>query len=243
MQVSDSGIETAVGLQGHGFQRTLLMSALAVLSKRSRGDAASGPNVPGNRRPELFQHPTQAKAFASVLRNLAMNPEQQAQVAYATHSPYFLDPTYFDQVRPISSRRVKGSVCAASWLSMATMAAVAERLDGFLPAENIMRRWDQVCFKYLPEALFAESVILVEGDEDAAILEGMGESINELAISGTCLAPVSGKSNMLIPFAILELLGIPSLMVLDNDSGAADRMRSKGRSDADIRTAEQKNRL
>jgi putative ATP-dependent endonuclease of the OLD family len=241
IQVSDSVIETPVGLQGHGFQRTLLLAALTVLSKRNRRES-SGDMFLAIEEPELFQHPTQAKAFASVLRHLAAEPEQQTQVVYATHSPHFVDPRYFDQVRRISSRRVVDAPCASSQLKVASMDAVSSRLKGFVPAPSIERRWDQVCLKYLPDALFAESAILVEGDEDAAILEGMGNRINELAVSGICVAPVQGKSNMLIPFAILELLEIPALMVVDNDSGAPHRMRNNRRSEEDICRVAQKNR-
>lgn len=241
LYVSDSTIETPIGLQGHGFQRTLLMSALTVLSKRARGEAP-GQMFLAIEEPELFQHPTQAKAFASVLRHLAQDPDQRTQVAYATHSPYFVDPRYFDQIRRISSSKISGSPCTSSQLTVATIDDVEARLDGFVSSESIKRRWDQVCLKYLPEALFAENVILVEGDEDAAILEGMGKRVNELAVGGICVAPVSGKSNMMIPFAILELLGVPALMVVDNDSGAGERMRRDGIDEDAIAQAEAKNR-
>ena len=241
LQVSDSSIATPVSLQGHGFQRTLLMSALTVLSKRARGGAA-GQMFLAIEEPELFQHPTRAKAFASVLRHLAEAPNQRTQVAYATHSPYFVDPRFFDQVRRVSPSNTIGAACASSRVTVASVADVERRLDGYVSSESLTRRWDQVCLKYLPEALFAESVILVEGDEDAAILEGMGKRVNELAVSGICVAPVSGKSNMMIPFAILELLGIPALMVVDNDSGKGERMRRDGKDDGVIAAAEAKTR-
>lgn len=239
LSVSESAIETPVGLQGHGFQRTLLLSALTVLSKRARGEAA-GQMFLAIEEPELFQHPTQAKAFASVLRHLTQEPVQRTQVAYATHSPYFVDPRYFDQIRRVSPATAGGTACASSQITTASIASVEERLDGYVTSESLQRRWHQVCLKYLPEALFAESVILVEGDEDAAVLEGIGKRVNELAVNGICVAPVSGKSNMLIPFSILGLLGIPALMVVDNDSGAGGRMRRDGKGEDLIAEAEAK---
>ena len=42
---------------------------------------------------------------------------------------------------------------------------------------------------------------------------------------------------MFIPFTILKLLGIPALMVVDNDSGCAERMRSLGRDEDKITEA------
>lgn len=239
LAISDSAIETSVGLQGHGFQRTLLLSALTVLSKRAR-EKATGQMFLAIEEPELFQHPTQARAFASVLRHLAQEPDQRTQVAYATHSPYFVDPRYFDQIRRVTAARAGGTACASSQITTASIAAVEQRLDGHVTSASLQRRWHQVCLKYLPEALFAESVILVEGEEDAAILEGMGKRVNEMAVNGICVASVSGKSNMLIPFSILELLGIPALMVVDNDSGAGVRMRRDGKGEDLIATAEAK---
>ncbi|MEV4262428.1 hypothetical protein [Kribbella sp. NPDC049584] len=40
----------------------------------------------------------------------------------------------------------------------------------------------------MPEALFAETVILVERDEDAAVLQSLGACTNELALAGICVA-------------------------------------------------------
>lgn len=237
VHVAELATETPVALQGHGFQRTLLLAALTVLSRRKRAAQQAGQMFLAIEEPELFQHPTQARAFASVLRHIATDPDQRTQVAYATHSPHFVNPAYFDEVRRISTTRPSGSDFSHARVTRATVEDAEGALAGFIAARALARRWDQVCLKYLPEALFAEGVILVEGDEDAAILEGVGGRVNDLAISGYCVAPVSGKSNMFIPFAILKLLGIPTLMVVDNDSGCAERMRDLGRDDGKIAEA------
>lgn len=242
VHVAELATETPVALQGHGFQRTLLLAALTVLSRRKRAAQQAGQMFLAIEEPELFQHPTQARAFASVLRHIATDSDQRTQVAYATHSPYFIHPAYFDEVRRISTTRAGGSEFTHACVTGATVEKAEEALDGFMAARTLARRWEQVCLKYLPEALFAKGVILVEGDEDAAILEGVGGRVNDLAISGYCVAPVSGKSNMYIPFTILNLLGIPTLMVVDNDSGCAERMRDQGRDGDKIAEAVDANR-
>jgi len=192
--------------------------------------------------PELFQHPTQARAFASVLRNLALDEHQRTQVGYATHSPHFVSPQYFDEVRRISSA-AGAQGFGESRLTRATVAGVQSRLDGFLDSDAVARRFEQVCLKHLPDALFAERVILVEGDDDAAILEGVGYRVNEMAVNGICVTPVAGKSGMMIPFAILEALEIDTLMVVDNDSGCGGRMRANGREEAHVTEAEAAHRV
>ena len=88
--VLDGTTETAVERQGHGFQRTLLISALQLLAQ-SGAASAEGVICLAIEEPELFQHPIQAQTFAKVLRSLAEDTGKRIQVTYATHSPYFLD--------------------------------------------------------------------------------------------------------------------------------------------------------
>jgi putative ATP-dependent endonuclease of OLD family len=241
VQVTDGHITTPVTYQGHGFQRTMLLAALTVLSRRGRRPGAASQMFLAIEEPELFQHPTQAKALASVLRALADDESQSVQVAYATHSPHFVESRCFDQVRRVTSRHIAGAISAETKITTASIDAACEKLKGYIDPGNIVRRWDQVCLRYLPEALFADSVILVEGDEDAAILEAAGE-VNQLAVGGTCVAPVCGKTNMIIPFTILSILGINSLMVVDNDSGCGERMRANNRTEQQIHEAEEKHK-
>lgn len=237
VHIADRGAETPVTHQGHGFQRTLLLAGLTVLSRQARVGEQSTSMFLAIEEPELFQHPTQARAFASVLRSLAGDTAQKTQVAYATHSPHFVSPEYFDEVRRLST--VEGPTgFAESTISRATIAGVQTRLEGLVNSDAVARRFEQVCLKHLPDALFAERVILVEGDDDAAILEGVGHRVNQLAVQGICVAPVAGKSGMMIPFAILEALGIDALMVVDNDSGCGNRMRANGRDEPTIEAEE-----
>ena len=86
VSVLDGSTETLVERQGHGFQRTLLISALQVLAE-STAAATDGVICLAIEEPELFQHPTQAQAFARVLRSLADDPDKRMQVTYATHVP------------------------------------------------------------------------------------------------------------------------------------------------------------
>lgn len=239
VSVADDLTQTPVTHQGHGFQRTLLLAGLTVLARQARDGAQPASMVLAIEEPELFQHPTQARAFASVLRNLAQAADQRTQVVYATHSPHFVSPEYFDEVRRISPRR-QGAGHAETTIRQATLADVQSRLETFVNSDAVARRFQQVCLNSLPDGLFAEKVLLVEGDDDAAILEGVGERVNSLAVHGVCVAPVFGKQNMMIPYAILEALGIPTVMVVDNDSGCGTRMRALGRTDEQIEEAERK---
>lgn len=88
-------------------------------------------------------------------------------------------------------------------------------------------------------------MILVEGDEDAAILQGASESPNLLAVQGIAVAAVQGKTNMLLPHAILSELGIKALCMVDNDSECRTRMgkdRSKDEADIELAVLEHESR-
>jgi putative ATP-dependent endonuclease of the OLD family len=215
----------------------LLVAALKLLARRGAQAGQAGTICLAIEEPELYQHPTQARAFASVLRTLAEDTASGMQVAYATHSPYFIEPRYFDQVRRVTRRPVPGGYPRVR-VTHASIESVCKRLEGYEPELSVKSRWDQICLRHLPEAFFADGVILVEGDGDKAILEGATGTLNSLAVAGVAVAAASGKTKMLIPHAILAELDINTLLIFDNDSGCRARMERQQKDEVDIGLAE-----
>lgn len=235
VSVIDHETETRVDRQGHGFQRALLIAALKLLAERGAASGNQGVICLAIEEPELFQHPVQARAFALVLRRLAEDSCQQVQVTYATHSPCFVEPTHFDQIRRVSRSAPNGAGQRSVNISSVTLQAVIDNLNGYVKEETVRKRLDDVCLARLPEALFAEAVVLVEGDTDRAIVEGCGERDDQfLAVDGVVVAEVGGKPILLLPAAILSLLGIPCFVVFDGDKGCEQRMRENRRDESDI---------
>jgi putative ATP-dependent endonuclease of OLD family len=244
VSVLDQGTETRVDRQGHGFQRALLIAALKLLAERGTGSGSQGVICLAIEEPELFQHPVQARAFASVLRRLAESTGQKIQVTYATHSPYFIEPTHFDQIRRVNRSAANSAGERFVAIASVTVQAVVNKLNGFVNEDTVRKRLDDVCLARLPEALFGEAVILVEGDTDRAVLEGCGEHDGDLlSVDGIVVAEVGGKDILLLPYAILTLLGIPCLVVFDGDKGCMERMRRDGKQDGDINRACEQHRL
>ncbi|MHB8439352.1 MAG: AAA family ATPase [Acidimicrobiales bacterium] len=238
VKIRDELVETTVERQGHGFQRALLISSLKLLASRGAKTGDGSVICLAIEEPELFQHPTQAKVFAAVLRALAQDESNGLQVAYATHSPYFIEPRYFDQVRRVSRERVTIGEHADVRIFHASMDRVCQRLSGYVKEEAIRSRFHQVCIRNLSEALFAEAVALVEGDDDKAVLDGIAARSVSLAHHGIAVAAANGKDNLLVPYAILEGLGIPALIAFDNDKDLRTRMAGSGRAEKDIAAAE-----
>lgn len=227
VSVMDGLTETAVERQGHGFQRTLLISALQLLAQ-SGAASAEGVICLAIEEPELFQHPIQAQAFAKVLRSLAEDVGKRIQVTYATHSPYFLEARHFDQVRRLTRSADETPVVT---VHLATIADVKTKLDGTVNAEQVVRQLGGIVTDRLSVALFAARALLVEGDTEAAVFYGIGDrdAVGRLESQGLSIVPAGGKGGIPLAHAILTCLGIPTYVLFDGDSGFEARAKDVGK--------------
>lgn len=222
--VMDGETETIVERQGHGFQRTLLISSLQLLAQ-SGAASADGVICLAIEEPELYQHPIQAQAFAKVLRSLAEDSNKRIQVTYATHSPYFVEARYFHQVRRLTRSVDKSPVVT---VHVVTVDDVKNKLDGTIGADQVLRQIDGVVTNRLCAALFAQRVLLVEGDTEAAVLYGIGDrdAVGLFESQGLAIVPVGGKGGIPLAHAILACIGIPTYAVFDGDSGFEVRAKT-----------------
>lgn len=225
VSVEAGGAETTVDRQGHGFRRALLIALLQFLS--SSVESGDHVVVLAIEEPELFQHPSQAKVFARILRELGNGDNYQ--VAYATHSPYFIEPRDFEQVRRLTLRAGPGPGESDVAVHQVSRAEVIADLENLINVQGIKSRWSQVCTENLAEALFAEAVLVVEGTGDKGVFEGLAQRAGETPLEdvGVAVVDAHGKDGLLTPIAILRGLGIPVLAAYDTDSGLADRLASK----------------
>lgn len=225
--VLDGATETAVERQGHGFQRTLLISALQLLAM-SGAASADGVICLAVEEPELFQHPIQAQAFAKVLRSIAEDTGKRIQVTYATHSPYFLEARHFEQVRRLTRSTGENPVVTVHF---ATVANVESRLNGTIAADQVIRQLDGIVTDRLAVALFAVRALLVEGDTEAAVFYGIGDrdAVGRLESQGLSIVSAGGKGGIPLAEAILTSLGIPTYVLFDGDSGFEQRAKAAGK--------------
>lgn len=230
--VLDGTTETAVERQGHGFQRTILISALQLLAQ-SGSASAEGVICLAIEEPELFQHPIQAQAFAKVLRSLAENAGKRIQVTYATHSPYFLEARHFDQVRRLTRSSDETPVVTAHF---STVENVQTMLDGIADADQIERQLDGIVTSRLAIALFASCVLLVEGETEVAVFYGIGDrgAIGLLESQGLSIVSAGGKGGIPLAHAILTSLGIPTYVLFDGDAGFEARAQAVGKKQSAI---------
>jgi len=236
MRVADQGVETDVGRQGHGFQRALMISIVQELARADENHEAS--DAPAlflaMEEPELYQHPLQARHFSTVLADLPRGGEAAIQVAYATHNEHFVEPTPFERLRRFQKKRGAQSFPTAVAVS-ALSDDVAARLQGVVDPKQIPRRIKITLRRMIAEAVFARAVILTEGYSDVALLAGFADrSGGGLDAEGIAVVPASGKSSLLLPWAILTELEIPVFVLFDGDSGSPQRLLDKGCTSADV---------
>lgn len=224
--VLDGPTETVVERQGHGFQRTILISALQLLAQ-SGSASAEGVICLAIEEPELFQHPIQAQTFAKVLRSLAEDTSKRFQVTYATHSPYFLEARHFDQVRRLTRSPEHPPVVSVHYT---TVAEVKTKLHGVVKADTVDRQLEGTVTNQLAIALFANRAVLVEGTTESSVLYGIGDriSLGSLEAAGVSIVPVGSKTSIPLTHAILTSVGIPAYALFDADGGFEDRATAKG---------------
>lgn len=227
VSILDGETETAVERQGHGFQRTLLISALQLLAQ-SGAASTEGVICLAIEEPELFQHPIQAQTFAKVLRSLAEDADKRIQVSYATHSPYFLEARHFDQVRRLTRSTDDTPVVT---VHSANIADVKAKLAGVVKESVVDRQLDGIVTNQLSVALFAHRVLLVEGATESAVFYGVGdrERVSSLEAAGLSIVPVGGKQSIPLAHAILTALGIPTYALFDADGGFEARAQANGK--------------
>lgn len=226
LRVADDGIETAVAQQGHGLQRALLVATLHELARSE--DIGDVPAVMlAIEEPELYQHPLQARHFSDVLASLPRAGEGAFQVAYATHSSLFVDPHRFERLRRFSRRRADGE----RQVTVASVAKVAERLQGIVPLEEVAQRIGLTLERTLAEAVFADAALIVEGRTDAALMSGLADREGGFASLGIGTVVAEGKAKMALAWAVLRELGVPVFVMFDGDRLIEERMRARGEQD------------
>ncbi|QDD65773.1 ATP-dependent endonuclease [Herbaspirillum seropedicae] len=230
--ILDGETETQVERQGHGFQRTLLISALQLLAQ-SGAAATEGVICLAVEEPELFQHPIQAQTFAKVLRALAEDATKRVQITYATHSPFFIESRRFGQVRRLE--RTHGEKPSVK-VHFASVEDVKNRLKGVVKPQVVDHQLDGIVANQLATALFAHRAFLVEGTTESAIFHGVGDRKSEGSVEagGTAIVAVGGKSSIPLAHAILTQLGVPVYSLFDADSNFSHRAKAKDRSDEEI---------
>ncbi len=233
-RLSEDGVETPFGQRGMGSS----VPSLSVFSSDSRSCApmkwqatkvltsavATRHTLLLVEEPELYQHPLAARRFATVLRSLAES-DGGTQVVYSTHDPIFVSFDHFDAVRRV--QKVPGDDGPPTTRVVAlTLAEVRKRLVDIWSLDpdtvthaSTRERLRTVLTDQVSEGFFARAVVLVEGEQDRAMIEGLAAARGiDLVVRGVAIVPVGGKGNLDRAHIVFTGFGIPTYLVLDADA-------------------------
>lgn len=239
----EDGMEGDIAFKGHGLQRAYVMSVLHFLAEIQTGiiklkeDEASvlKPGlILAIEEPELYQHPSQARFLAKTFIEMTQSYEGKSpvQICCTSHSPYFVEVQTFNNIKVVrkilhqTSEEDKEKTKLKTILKATTLDKVAEKLtfahDPLTPyvGSALKARLITLLNPYINEAFFSDFVVIVEGEEDRAILLGALPFFDEarfLEEKGVSIVPVNGKTNVDKLKAILDLLSIPNYVIFDRD--------------------------
>jgi len=222
---------------GHGLQRALviaLLQQLAMTDKKIEStDEGEEENVVAEKinlilaieEPELYLHPSKSRFLSSVFDLLCNhNNENNFQIIYATHSPYFVDLNRFETIRVarkeilrdeikhtvISEYSISNAIIDLETLNNVTAGTFTE--DSFKAhAMPIMTNWTN-------EGFFSNVVLLVEGPGDVGVFVALQKILDmKWDEKNIVIVPVGGKNNIDRPVLIFNGLNIPTYFVFDSD--------------------------
>jgi len=240
----EDGYPSSVSHAGHGVQRAFILTMLQHLARaqapRTEGVAESQhaeakvmlkmPNlILGIEEPELYQHPNRQRHLSEILLKLAMGSikgvAEQTQIIYSTHSPLLVDVERLDYVRRV--RKVLGAQDKPKqtkifYTTCDDVAKIIEKADskpeGTYTGEDLSSRLRTLMTPWMNEGFFADVAVLVEGEEDRAMILGvarvMGHNLESMGIS---VIPCMGKNNLKKATAIFRNLQIRVYTIWDSD--------------------------
>jgi predicted ATP-dependent endonuclease of OLD family len=243
IRLVEDGFPTLVSKSGHGLQRAFILSILQHLSAQQMenlpaeeepgaAEAAGQQQQPdlilGIEEPELYQHPTRQRHFADVLLQLTGGKipgvARRVQIVYATHSPLLVGLDRFDQVRTIRKVSVEHEKPRVTQVAHRTLDEVAARIarangdNKEFTGETLKARLVTLMGPSMSEGFFADVIVLVEGEEDRAVLEAAARSMqHDFNSLGIAVIGCGGKSNVFNAAAIFMSFGIPLYVMWDGD--------------------------
>ena len=214
--IGDNGFEGELARFGHGMQRSYIFALLQELVEMD--DTGSPTLLMAIEEPELYQHPPQMKYLAETFFRLA---NEKSQIVLCSHSPYFVPSDNITALRIVREHGLPSE----SLVSQVSYEDISTRLNTVeskpTTPSALVAKVSPALSPELNEMFFSQKVIFVEGIEDVSILTTylhlMGR-YNEFRRQGCHIVPVHGKSEIVRPLCIAQLLKIPVFVLIDGDA-------------------------
>ena len=220
--IGEKGFEGELSRFGHGMQRSYLLTLLQELAN-SNDNEVNPILVMGIEEPELYQHPPQARYLSELLQSLS---KKDSQILVCSHSPYFIPGDDFSSVR-IVRELGKPSYTTISQLSYHELTKKLNEVgEKPLKESGVIAKLYPTLRPEINEMFFCSRLILVEGIEDVAYISTyleLCECMNDFRRTGCHIVPVGGKSELIRPICIAQMLEIPIYVACDADTNKEDK--------------------
>jgi predicted ATP-dependent endonuclease of OLD family len=229
----DDGFRNSVENKGHGLQRAVIFAILRRYAEfmTSTPQGKKRSLILSVEEPELYMHPQAQRTIRRVFRKIV---EGDDQIVFSTHSSLLVDVAYFDEIIRLESRvEMEGGkkvTQSNAWqLPMARMIGDIEaripKLKGKVTRESMRDLYSHAYNPRRNEGFFASKIVLVEGLTEEYSLPIYADAIADCAFDPQNISVVEcgGKGAMDRLYRIFNELHIPCYLLLDYDSGNADK--------------------
>jgi len=201
------GYMCSIDRQGSGTRRTLLWTALKIVSEHKRTEKnASRPHVLLLDEPEICLHPNAIREACDVLYNLPSSGNWQVMVT--THSPCFIDVSR-DNTTIVRVERGTGGDIIGTTIYRPERAQLDDDDKERLKLLNL-------CDPYLAEFFFGGRTIIVEGDTEYTAFQYIRDAFPG-DFRDIHIVRARGKATIVSLMKILNHFGAPYAVLHDSD--------------------------
>ena len=207
------GYMSSIERQGSGTRRTLLWTALKIVSERKRTEKAkSRPHVLLLDEPEICLHPNAIREACDVLYNLPASGNWQVMVT--THSPCFIDVSRDNTTIIRVERSITGDIVGTT-----IFRPERAQLDN---DDRERLKLLNLCDPYLAEFFFGGRTIIVEGDTEYTAFHYVRDLYAD-EFKDVHVVRARGKATIVSLMKILNHFGAPYAVLHDSDRKKATR--------------------
>lgn len=207
--IRQGGSVFQLSVHGHGTQRAVMMATVQSYARASSRRPNDSSIVVAIEEPEIFQHPIRIRALARSLAKLA--ERTGFQVLLATHSPFFVRPEQFPNIRRLQL------TASATTVHAPQLNRLAHSLGWQQP--QLLRRLEKDLPRSFSELFFADAVVLVEGDTDRVVLEALAAKLRmPFDAAGIAVCSMNSKDDLPLHFRLLQEVAVKTYVILDADS-------------------------
>lgn len=199
-------IERSAEAYGQGLQRAAQMALIKYLADNNFGRDSSRGVIFLIDEPELYMHPQMIVEIGKTLVKMTQEETKNFQVFVTTHSPLIVR----------NETIVKNTFIVKKNNNVTSIAKRSDNLDKVIT--DVSKQYNIVVnIENLSKALFADLVIIAEGETERLLLPRIIFDMKGISESKIAVIDVGGKNNVQGVKTVLNAMGINAVALCDLD--------------------------